>query len=53
MVFFGKPWYMVLRSMVWLFLLWMIIILVVIIWGSIYSIRYIKKRQKHLTLKDK
>lgn len=44
MVFFGKPWYMIFRSIVWMFLLWVIILVVMGVWGSIRRVKYSRKK---------
>lgn len=41
-VFFEKPWYMIFRSRIWLFILWTIIVGVVLILAWIKSIKYIR-----------
>jgi len=44
MVFFNKPWYMAYRNIVGWFLMWFVVIVVVVVWGSIKIIKY--KRHK-------
>jgi hypothetical protein len=44
MVFFEKPWYTAYRNIVWWALMWFIIVIVIIVWGTIKIIKYRKHK---------
>lgn len=47
-VFFEKPWYMLFRNVVWWFFIWAIIIMIWMVWGGIYRVKYTINKKKSI-----